>query len=279
MFNEELYHHGIEGQKWGKQNGPPYPLSRAEHRRVIRSAKAAKKRNLSYDKAKRNARKLTDDDLDLALERLRREKEYAQLVAKPGTEPWKKEQNAVSKVNADNGKKAKIASIAGGLTTEILKKLAFSAIDAYGNDRKRRLDDIRKAELKEAEKKEKKAKDWQKTIKGVTYKEFVPSGKGKGKDVDYSKLIKDYENKGTKDWSTNYGKLSQMLNKAKNEGKDTSGLEKRMNQMKLEKNDWVQPLLNMDLSSAKEEFINIDPRRKSNSGTFDLSKFNLTGHY
>ena len=70
-----------------------------------------------------------------------------------------------------------------------------------------------------------------------------------------------------------------MLNKAKNEGKDTSGLEKRMNQMKLEKNDWVQPLLNMDLSSAKEEFINIDPRRKSNSGTFDLSKFNLTGHY
>ena len=33
----ELYHHGIEGQKWGKRNGPPYPLgsnqmSRAEKR-------------------------------------------------------------------------------------------------------------------------------------------------------------------------------------------------------------------------------------------------------
>lgn len=24
----ELYHHGIEGQKWGVRNGPPYPLSR-----------------------------------------------------------------------------------------------------------------------------------------------------------------------------------------------------------------------------------------------------------
>ena len=22
----ELYHHGIKGQKWGVQNGPPYPL-------------------------------------------------------------------------------------------------------------------------------------------------------------------------------------------------------------------------------------------------------------
>ena len=24
--NAELYHHGIQGQKWGVQNGPPYPL-------------------------------------------------------------------------------------------------------------------------------------------------------------------------------------------------------------------------------------------------------------
>ena len=25
--NAELYHHGIKGQKWGIENGPPYPLS------------------------------------------------------------------------------------------------------------------------------------------------------------------------------------------------------------------------------------------------------------
>ena len=24
----ELYHHGIQGQKWGKRNGPPYPLNK-----------------------------------------------------------------------------------------------------------------------------------------------------------------------------------------------------------------------------------------------------------
>lgn len=25
-----LYHHGIKGQKWGKRNGPPYPLGYTE---------------------------------------------------------------------------------------------------------------------------------------------------------------------------------------------------------------------------------------------------------
>ena len=28
MMTEELYHHGIPGQKWGKRHGPPYPLER-----------------------------------------------------------------------------------------------------------------------------------------------------------------------------------------------------------------------------------------------------------
>lgn len=27
----ELYHHGIAGQRWGKRNGPPYPLSAGAH--------------------------------------------------------------------------------------------------------------------------------------------------------------------------------------------------------------------------------------------------------
>ena len=26
-----LYHHGIQGQKWGKRNGPPYPLDREDY--------------------------------------------------------------------------------------------------------------------------------------------------------------------------------------------------------------------------------------------------------
>lgn len=28
-LNDELYHHGRKGQKWGEQNGPPYPLNKS----------------------------------------------------------------------------------------------------------------------------------------------------------------------------------------------------------------------------------------------------------
>lgn len=30
-IRDELYHHGIAGQKWGKRNGPPYPLAASAH--------------------------------------------------------------------------------------------------------------------------------------------------------------------------------------------------------------------------------------------------------
>lgn len=33
----ELLHHGVKGQKWGRRNGPPYPLKRSGNSRIVGS--------------------------------------------------------------------------------------------------------------------------------------------------------------------------------------------------------------------------------------------------
>ena len=37
-YGQELYHHGILGQKWGKHNGPPYPLGAKDHSQSEKTA-------------------------------------------------------------------------------------------------------------------------------------------------------------------------------------------------------------------------------------------------
>lgn len=50
----DLTHHGIDGMKWGHRNGPPYPLSKAQHNKVINAvhkvAKIAESANERRDR-------------------------------------------------------------------------------------------------------------------------------------------------------------------------------------------------------------------------------------
>jgi hypothetical protein len=47
--NDELYHHGIKGQKWGVQNGPPYPLDQKTHDAVIKNERMYKQNSANMD--------------------------------------------------------------------------------------------------------------------------------------------------------------------------------------------------------------------------------------
>ena len=217
-MTDELLHFGIPGQQWGKKNGPPYPLSRAEHRAVVRSAKAAKRRGLSYESAKRNAKKLTDDDLDLALERLRREKEYAFLVSDGKRE---KQSNSQNQNEPFQQKKPSIAGkVVADIAANALKKLAFGLVSSYIGDKNARLKDIRESEKKAALELKAKLKNDERIkdlmTKGYTLSEgktgmwLLP--KGAGAEPLKSFVNNDYPKTLARDIQRSTGNRSKILN-------------------------------------------------------------------
>lgn len=50
MYNNEIYHYGVDGQKWGVKNGPPYPLDKGMSPR--KAASRAKKDAKEFARAK-----------------------------------------------------------------------------------------------------------------------------------------------------------------------------------------------------------------------------------
>lgn len=54
IYQRELYHHGILNQKWGRRNGPPYPLDREDHskaeKKTLTKSLSGKRHEEMYDR-------------------------------------------------------------------------------------------------------------------------------------------------------------------------------------------------------------------------------------
>lgn len=75
-YSEFLEHHGIDGQKWGHRNGPPYPLTFSKHSKAEKKAmrsgdstvygKKKKVKKSKNDKPLRDYKDLSDEDREKA---------------------------------------------------------------------------------------------------------------------------------------------------------------------------------------------------------------------
>lgn len=75
--SEELYHHGIDDQKWGVRHGPPYPLDPSPAKQAIRKKKSVGL--IQRFKNKRKGKKLRE-----AKERKKKEREEIDKAVKAG---------------------------------------------------------------------------------------------------------------------------------------------------------------------------------------------------
>ena len=79
-YSTELCHHGILGQRWGRRNGPPYPLDAGDH--SASEKKAGWKKSLSEEKAK--IKSMSNEELRQKVYRKNLERQYRHYSSKIG---------------------------------------------------------------------------------------------------------------------------------------------------------------------------------------------------
>lgn len=114
--NDDIQHHGIQGQKWGVQNGPPYPLKVGVGKLINRIKRNAGDKNTkTLKKAKtKDLNKMSDRELERTTKRLRLERDFANLT----------EGNiAKGKKFVDGIEKSIVAGVITGVAIEIGKEM------------------------------------------------------------------------------------------------------------------------------------------------------------
>lgn len=81
----EFNHHGIEGQKWGVRNGPPYPLDRmVSTGKALKSTLEARKKHKLDEKYKKRATKIAISNQKIEYYKAKNELQRQKLLYKEG---------------------------------------------------------------------------------------------------------------------------------------------------------------------------------------------------
>lgn len=131
-FSDELMHHGIDGQKWGKKNGPPYPLSRQDHKQVISSSKtkAEKEKAAEEKRQAKEYRKAFKKRKKAEAFRIKYEKKLEKQKKKQEEEEKRKQEEAAK---AEEAKKKRAKEFSKSKSAEDASKLSSEELQARIN--------------------------------------------------------------------------------------------------------------------------------------------------